>query len=76
MVRVMSVPDGVFRGAERVTVPLAFTPVSRNKLVGDVDSKRLLLVARMVKFPPAPLVVTEKGTEKGCPGTKMLSESA
>lgn len=76
MVRVTSVPDGVLRGAERVTVPLVLFPVSRNKLVGDVESKRWLLVARMVKFPPVPLVITEKGTENGVPGTKMLFESA
>lgn len=76
IVRVTSSPDRVFRGAERVTVSLALTPVSRNTFVGEVESKRWLMVARMVKFPPTPLVNTEKGTEKGVPGTRMLLESA
>lgn len=76
MVRVTSVPDGVLRGAERLTVPLVLFPASTNKLVGNVESKRLLLVALMVKFPPVPSVITEKGTENGCPGIKMLFESA
>ena len=76
MVRVRSVPDGVLRGAVSVTVPFASFPASRIKLVGDVESKLRLLVARMVKFPPLPLVITEKGTAYGVPGVKMLFESA
>lgn len=75
MVRVMGVPDGVVKGAESVTVPLAGFPDSKRKLVGEVESKSRLLVARMVKFPPVPVVTTEKGTENGFPGTKMLSAS-
>lgn len=76
MVRVTSVPDGVFRGALRVTVPLALLSFARIKLVGKVESKPWSLVARTVKFPPVPPVVTEKGTENGVPGTKTLFESA
>ena len=76
MVRVTSVPDGVLRGADMVTVPLLLFPVSRIKLDGDVELKRRLLVARMVKFPPGPLVITEKGTGNGDPGVMMLFESA
>lgn len=76
MVRVTSVPDVVFRGAVRVTVPLALPPVSRDKLDGKVEVKPWSLVARMLKVPPAPPVITEKGTESGIPGTKTLFESA
>lgn len=76
MVRVTSLPDGMLRGAEKVTVPLALFPVSRYKLVGNVETKPRLLVARIVTFPPIPVVFTEKVTENGVPGTKMLFESA
>lgn len=76
MVRVTSVPEGVFRGAERVTVPLALFPASRNKLVGDAKSKPWLLVARMEMFPSISWLIAEKGTEKGVPGSRMLLESA
>lgn len=76
MVRAMSVPDGVVRGVEMVTVPLAVFPVSRCRLVGDVESNPRLLVARMVKFPPDPLVFKEKGRENGVPADRMLFESA
>lgn len=73
MARVTSVPDGVFRGAERVTVPLPVIPGSRNILVGNVESNPLLLVDRIVKFPRVPLVVRVKGTENGVPGTMMVT---
>lgn len=76
IVRVTSVPDGVLRGAERVTVPLVLFPASTDKLVGNTELKPLLLVARMVKFPPVPSVITEKDTVNGFPGIKMLFESA
>lgn len=76
MVRVTSVPEGVLKLVKRVTVPFAVFPVSSCRLAGDVESNPRLLVARMVKFPPAPLVFREKGTEKGVPATTTLSESA
>lgn len=76
MVRVTSVPDGVLRGAVRLTVLLALPPASRNKLDGKVEVKPWSLVAWMLKVPPAPPVITEKGTESGVPGTKTLFVSA
>lgn len=74
MVSTTSVPDGVLRGAERVTVPFVLFPLSSHKVLGNVESKSLLLVTRIVRFPPAPLLITKKGTEKGVPGTMMLFE--
>lgn len=76
IVRVMSVPDGVVRGVEMVTVPLTVFPDSRYRLVGDVESNPWLFVARMVKFPPGPPVFKEKGKENGVPADRMLFESA
>lgn len=76
MVRVTSVPDGVVRGVEMVTVSLTVFPDSRNRLEGDVESNPRLLVARMVKLPPDPLVFKEKGRENGVPADRMLLESA
>lgn len=76
MMRVTSVPDRVVAGAVMVTVPFTLSPVLSDKLVGKVEGKAWLLVARMVKFPPAPLVIIVKGTESGASGTKMLSTSA
>lgn len=76
MVRVTSLPDGVVRGVEMVTVPLAVLPDSRCRLVGDVESNPWLLEARMVKFPPDPMVLNEKGRENGVPADRMLFESA
>lgn len=76
IVSIISVPDGVFRGADTTTVPFVLFPLPKNKIVGEVDWKPLLLLTRTVKFPPVPLVITVKGTENGVPGIKMLSESA
>lgn len=76
MVRVTSVPDVVVTGAVRFTAPLALPPVSRTKLDGNVDVNPRSLVARIVKFPPAPLVFTEKGTENVSPGAKTRFVSA
>lgn len=76
MVRVTSVPDVVLAGAAMVTVPLEVPPAFRYKLVGYVISKRRLLVARTVKFPPSSWLFTEKGTEYGVPGVATASELA
>lgn len=76
MVRVMSVPDGVMRGVEMITVLFTVSPDSSTRLVGDVDSNPRLLVARMVKFPPAPLLFRVKGKENDVPADRMLFESA
>lgn len=76
MVRATSVPDGVVRGVEMVTVPLTVFPDSRSRLVGNVKSNPWLLVARMVKFPPDPLVFKEKSRENVVPADRMLFESA
>lgn len=76
MVRVTSLPDGVVRGIEMVTVPLAVFPDSSCRLVGEVKSNPWLLETRMVKFPPDPLVFKEKGRENGVPADRMLFESA
>lgn len=76
MVTVTSVPDGVVRAVEMVTVPFMVFPDSRYRLLGDVESNPRLLVARMVKFPPGPLVFKEKGKENRVPADRMLFESA
>lgn len=76
MVRVTSVPETVFRGAVRLMVALALPPASRIRLVGKVEAKPLSLLAWMLKFPPEPLVVTEKGTKSGVPGTRTVSAPA
>ena len=76
MVRVTSVPDAVVPGAVRFTVPLALPPVSRTKLGGEDELKPWSLVAWMLKVPPAPLVVTEKGTDNDFPGAKTSLESS
>jgi len=75
MVRVTSLPDGVLRGAERVTVPLALPPSASTKLGVKCEIKPRLSVAWMVKLPPTSLVATEKGTRNGVPGTKMFSDT-
>lgn len=75
MVRVTSLPDGVLRGAERVTVPLALPPSASAKLGGKSEIKPRSSVTRMVKLPPMSLVCTEKGTRNGVPGTKMFSDT-
>lgn len=76
MVSTTSVPDGVLRGAESVTVPVELFPFSTGKVLGYVEGKSLLLVTRIVRVVSSPLFVTEKGKEKGVPGTMMLLELA
>lgn len=76
IVRVTSVPDAVLAGAVRVTVPLALTPVTSVRSVGEEEGNPRSFVARMVKDPPVPLVVTVNRTEKGVPGSRSLSASA
>lgn len=75
MVRVTSVPDGVLRGTESVTVPLALPPAASSKLVGKFEMKPRSSVAWMVKLPPTSPVSTEKGTRNGVPGTMMFSDT-
>lgn len=76
MVRVTSVPDSVFTGAVRFTVPLALPPELRDKLDGKSMSNLWSLVAWTVTIPAVPLITTEKGTISGTPGCKTLPESS
>lgn len=76
MVRMTSEPDGMLSGASRVTDPLALLPLPTNKTAGNVESRLLELVARMVMFSSDLLEATVKGTEVMVPAVKMLSESA